>query len=191
MKQINLVPLSVRQKAVTRRAVPYIFAAVVAGFVLAGMLWAALGLQVSRLKSQEETLIQAEQLRQQQAAKEAASLQVDADLTTRVNQLNLLAKSDVDWRRAFAYVASITPKDIVLSTYSFGSSTGGTLLKISGTAPSNVSYATFAAYLKEGTGKTVTSFKVDGYTYEPKSGSVAFTMTITVPTDKINFETKS
>ena len=187
MKQINLVPITVRQRSVARRTVPYLALALILGLATAGLAWAALGIQVSSLQHEQDALILDEQARQQKQTAELASLQVDVDLKTRVQQLNILAGKDINWHRAFSYVAGVTPKDIVMSSYSLATSSNGTTLKLVGSAPSNVSYATFVEYLKQSVGTVVTSYKVDGYTYDPKSGSVTFAISITVPTSKLSF----
>lgn len=187
MKQINLVPLSIRQKAVSRKAVPYIVFAGLLGLGAAGAAWAGFTLQNRILTSQRDALIQQEIELQAAANKELATLKIDTDLTTRVAQLNTLASTDVNWRRAFNYLALLLPKEIVLTTFTYATGNNTITLKLTGDAPSNLSYATFAEYLKSEAGKSVTSYKVDGYNYDSKTGHVIFSMTLVVPRDQVNF----
>lgn len=186
MKQINLVPVAVRQKAVNRQTIPLLVIAGLIGAGAAGAAWLAFSYQSRSLQNEKNTLIQEETEREQAEAKASADLQVDADLSSRVSTLNTLAKSDVDWTKVFTYVASLTPKDITLTNYSVATAQG-IVLKLTGVAPSNVSYATFAEFLKDSIGKTLTAFTVDGYTYEPGTGAVTFSVTITVPPDSVKF----
>jgi Tfp pilus assembly protein PilN len=187
MKQINLVPLSVRQKAASRRALPGVVLAGLLGLVLPALAWFGLSIQRGALEGERDRVIIEEQGRQAAAAKDAASLAVDGDLKSRVEQINTLAGTDLDWAKAFTYVGSLVPKDITVTNYSLGIVQGKTTLKLTGIAPSNVSYATFAQFLKESTGKQVSSFKVDGYAYSPTNGRVTFTITIVVPPTTLSF----
>jgi hypothetical protein len=187
MKQINLVPLAVRQKAVNRQTLPYLVLAALIGLAAAGAAWGGFSLQVRSLKATKDSLTQQEAQRAQAAAKDSASLQVNADLLSRVNTLNTLAKADVDWNKAFQYVTTIIPKDVTLQSYSVATAQGVITLKITGEAPSNVSYATFAEFLKQSKGTIISDFKVDGYTYAPSTGRVTFSVQITVPPDLVKF----
>ncbi len=188
MKQINLVPPAVRQKAATRQAVPYLVVAALVGIMASGTAWGGFTYQLNALKQNKDQLVAQQQAQDATNAKLEATTRVDADLTNRVSQINALAKNDVDWNKAFAYVAALIPQDVNLSNYSLGTGQASTvLLKITGNAPTNVSYATFAQYLTQSTGKVITSFKVEGYSYEPATGKVTFSMTISVPKAAISF----
>ncbi|HSI21003.1 MAG TPA: hypothetical protein VLA04_04895 [Verrucomicrobiae bacterium] len=187
MKQLNLLPQAVRHKAANRQSVPYMVLAGLVGLALGLTVWFGFSMEARSLDKEKEMLIADATAAQQKAAKEVADLKVSGDLKTRVNHLNTLAQADVDWDRSFEYVASLVPKDIVLSSYSFGVSQGNVTLKMTGEAPSNVSYATFAEYLKQNTGKTVTSFKVDGYVYAPQTGKVTFTVTVVAPPTAVKY----
>jgi Tfp pilus assembly protein PilN len=189
MKQINLVPPSVRQRAANQQLAPLLVLAGIFGLVAAGAIWAGLTAQRSTLESQQTKLVQQEEERAQQLAKELEDLQLGPDITARVDQLNSLAPQDINWDKAFTYVARILPKDIVLNGYTLASAPTGVTLKISGEAPSNVSYATFAEHMKGQTGALITSFKVDGYMYDPKTGRVTFAVTITVPAAEVRYTT--
>lgn len=186
MKQVNLIPVAVRQKALARRAVPYIILAAIIGTGAAGAAWLGFSLQVRLLQNTKDNLAQQEADREAADAKNAQDFQVNADLLSRVNTLNTLAKSDINWNKVFAYVAALIPKDITLGNYSLATA-GGPLLKITGKAPSNVSYATFAQYLNDKKGTLLTDFTVDGYTYEPATGQVTFSVTVKVPLSAISF----
>lgn len=189
MKQINLVPIAVRQKAATRREVPTYILAGVLGAGLAGAAWFGFSIQINALNAQHTDNVQHIQAEVAKLAKEQAATTASGDLQSRVTVLNTLAQSDIDWHKALAYVASLTPKDITLSAYSFATAQGTITLKMTGNAPSNVSYATFAEFLKSTVGKQTVSYKIEGYTYSPATGGVTFTITIIVPSDKIRFST--
>lgn len=188
MKQINLVPAAVRQKAATRQAVPYLFLAVLFGLGAAGAAWVGFRVQVQALQSEQERLVQAEADRQSLLAKELADLKIGPDLRNRVDALNTLSKTDLDWGKVFPYVAGLLPKDITVSTLSIATAQGVPTVKLTAEAPSNVSYATFAEFLKEKKGTAITAFTVDGYTYSATDGRVLFTMTLQLPVTELTYK---
>jgi Tfp pilus assembly protein PilN len=187
MKQINLVPPAVRQKAENKQTIPLLVIAGLVGVGAAGAAWLAFNLQFKSLQATKTEMVQQEVDRQKAISKDSADFQVDADLTSRVTTLNTLAKGDVDWNKAFGYVAALLPKDITLNSYSIATSSTAITLRITGQAPSNQSYATFAKFLEQSVGTTVVSSKVDGYAYEPLTGKVTFSVTVSIPPDSVKF----
>jgi Tfp pilus assembly protein PilN len=187
MKQINLVPVSVRKKAANQQLAPYLLFAGIVGLAAGGAAWAGFTAQRSLLEAEHTKLVQQEDERQRSWAAELESLEFGADIEVRVAQLNAMAAQELDWQKVFTYVNKILPKDLILSSYSVASAPTGTTLKITGEAPSNVSYATFAEYLKSEVGKQVQSFVVDGYSFDPRSGRVTFGVTIHIPAPEIRF----
>jgi Tfp pilus assembly protein PilN len=189
MKQINLLPIAVRQRAAQQQVIPLIALAVVAGIAAVGIVWAVVNTERTTIKDNLAAVQAADEARTAQEKKDHPEPAVDSDLTQRVAQLNALAKSEVNWSRALSFIGGLVPKDVVLSNYSLAGVQSAPVLKLAGVAPSSVSFATFAEALR--TNKAVTSFKVDGFTYNAASGgSITFSVTISLPINQLDYSQK-
>ena len=185
MKQVNLLPLAVRQKAAKQQIIPLIIFAVLVGVGAVGMVWAAVNTERSAIQTQLATVQAADAARSAQEKKDHPDPTVDNDLVQRVTELNTLAKGEINWGRAMGYVGGLIPKDITLSNYNLSLLQTGPELKMSGQAPSSVSFATFAQALQSD--KDITSFTVDGFVYNPANGSITFSVSIAVPLSQIDY----
>ena len=186
MKLINFVPQKIRDRNAQKRIISAsLIAAVIAGAAVV-LLWLPMAAQVSANQIQLD------------ASKAAASASVTKtvqdqtiitpDVSNRITQLNTVAKTEVNWPRAFAVVGDLLPKDTALSNFSYSNTQNVVTLKMAGTSPTNLSFATFLASLQKS--KQFTGVKVDGYSYTPGKGVVDFSLSGQVPLNQIDYSTK-
>lgn len=186
MKQINLLPTEIRERAAKHQVVPVLVIAGLVSVASAGLVWVILRQEVAAAK--QEIIVRHDEQQKQLVAetKRITALSVSGDLQNRIAQLNALAKSDVDWARAFSYVGQLTPKDIYLTNFTFGTANGALGVKLGGEAPSNLSFAQYMESLRTST--AVQNPKVEGFTYNPsKGGTVTFTVSWQVPTAQVGY----
>lgn len=185
MKQINLLPLNVRERSAKQQIVPFLIISVVVAVAASGIVWFALRESIASTK---QTIADQQLEQQQTAAANAKTLQasaVSADLQSRVDKVNTLSKTDVDWNRTFNYIGELTPKDIYLGGFSIGTTQSQMTLQTTGVAPSNLSFAQFMESLR--TSKRVEKPAVVSYSYEPVKGTVTFTVSWNIPADQIAY----
>jgi Tfp pilus assembly protein PilN len=185
MKQINLLPIEVRQRAVNQQIVPYLIGSVVIASAAAGLVWFVLHQSIASTKQNIADLQNEQQLEAAAVAKAQQAGAASGDLQNRITLLNGLAKKDIDWQKTFTYIGNLTPKDIFLSGYSIGTATAGITFQATGVAPSNLSFANFMESLRES--KFVVKPTVSGFTYDPLKQTVTFTVSWQVPAAQIAY----
>jgi len=185
MKQLNLLPNELWERMYRRRFISTAIAVVVLALIGVGGLYMTVKAQVAAAEEQAAERTALEQAAAQKASQDQQQYAINPDLTNRVKQINTLSTTDINWQRFFSYVGNLLPKDIVLTSYSYGVVTNVPTLKMTGTAPSNVSFANFVETL--GHAQNVTNAHVDGYTYNPTKGSVTFSISVQVPITAINY----
>lgn len=184
MKPINLLPLQVRnQHKVRKLAVSAVFGAMV-GLLCVGMLYTTVKVEAGSVQAKVQEIQNAQAAQANKVAQAAAAANASSD-SIRIQQLNLLAQTEINWDRALTKAGTIIPKDIKLSSFDYTVATGTVTLRLTGIAPSNVSFAVFMEFLKANT--TFTGIKVEGYTYNPANGSVTFALNGVVPLSEINY----
>lgn len=191
MRQINLLPSELGAREVKQRTIPFVVIAVAAGIAAVVFPWLALkqvNSSISNQVAKRQLQVGLVVVPQNVAANEAQTAAL-ADTTNRISILNTLAKSEIDWQRVFDLVQASIPKDVVLTSYHVAVAGTTTTLDISGTAPSNLSFASFIDSLKVDTHYTV--FVVDGFSYNATDGSVVFSITATINPADIEFNTPS
>jgi len=179
MKQINFVPATVVVKATQQRLIGAVVTAVVLAIVAAGGIWFGVNSERSHLTDQ----IAAVQTGAIESTATAAP--VYSDTVSRITQLNTLSGSDIKWDAGFTLISTLLPKEITLGSFAFTSTTSGVGLKMVGTAPSNVSFASFVESIKQNA--TLTATKVESYAYNPTTGVVTFTVSCLIPRNKLAY----
>jgi hypothetical protein len=178
MSEINLLPLSIRRARASKRLGSSLGVVVAACAILVGISWWGTGQLVG--------IVQAEATARQQSLEESTGKVIptssavaaqDADTKSRVTQFNALAANEVDWPAAFQEAGAIIPQDIKLSGYSYAIATTGITLQMGGTAPSTVSFASFAQLLQSE--PLFASVSFPSYTFDPTDGSVQFSLLAT------------
>lgn len=186
MKLINLLPASIRDQEVKQRMVPFVVLAVLGAIGAVVVPW--LTLREVGADLQHQVTLKEASLFQSVAATDK-SLQVEkerTDLILRTKTLNKLAAQEISWARVFDLVQSAVPQDVVLSSYNVSVAGTGLTLRMGGEAPSNLSFASFVESLKAR--KDFTQIVVDGFTFNPKEGTVTFSVTITVKPELVRFQ---
>ena len=179
MKQINLLPNAIRQKAANQKLVPYLVISVVlAGVVIGGSYY---GLKIGGNGWDQDiaTATARNTARHQQLLKEQQANQLSPDLQQRIAEINAFSKSELNWNQALAAMGEVVNKDIALTNLVATPGVTDFSVTISGEAPSNVSFANFVAALQ--TNKNLSSAKVDSYSYTPTTGKVTFSITYKMP----------
>ncbi len=180
MKLINFVPQRIRERHARRRLTSILLVAALFGAGVMVALWLPLSVEVEGNKKRLEAELAA-------SANQPAAQQgiITEDVAARIAQLNTFSLTEVSWPRAFALAGKIIPKDIRLNSYSYGTANNQITLRLSGEAPSNLSFATFLASLKSN--KQISSYKVDGYAFTPGTNKVVFGVTLQVPLKEVDY----
>lgn len=177
MKQINLIPL----RELRRQRLTLLGGAAVVGMFLGLAATATLyGLVTSENESYKNRAVAMVRLDEGLSAADTASI-------ARINQLNALGQSEINWSRAFVLVGSLIPQDVTLTGYSYATSAAGVTLKLNGTASSNLGFASFVRTLQADT--ALSSPKVESYAYTPATGAVSFSVSALVLPQAINYQT--
>jgi hypothetical protein len=180
MKQINLIPATVRAREGREKL---IFGLTVSTVIAIGLVLLAHITIQSQLEAAD---LQINQIKTGQSRSASKVVVAGADLTARTAKINAIAPTELNWNKAFAFVGAVLPADIVLSNYSYATANGLITLKLSGMAPSNVSFASFAQTLAADK-KRLASSKVDSYVFDPVKGTVTFTVTLVVSPAQLTF----
>ena len=177
MKQINLLSRSVqKQERLKKLATSSCIALVLALGFCAGLRTVVdddkkiLSEGIERKKAFDSALVNAQ-------VANAETIE-DGDLRQRITQINTLAANEIDWNKALDLVGSSVPKDIRLTSYSYAAANGIATLKMTGEAPTNLSFAVFVESLRGS--KSFTSVKVDSFVYNVAKGSVNFALSVTM-----------
>lgn len=184
MERINFLPQQLLQAEIRRRTAILVVITILIGLGLGAGLWS--GVRVGHL-------ITSDQLTQKRvlptptptSATSGHAVVSAADAALRITLLNGLGSAAVQWDKVFALLNAITPSDTYLTTSSFSSVGGNLAFKVSGESPSNHSFATFFESLLQD--RTITQTKVDGYSFDAKSGRVAFSAEWQVPLAKFTY----
>ncbi len=179
MKQINFIPDSVLTHESQQRIITGVVSAVVVAIGMVAGLLVVGNQEVSALTNQVTAT-------ETKAVTQVVSTPVtDSDTVARVSQLNTLSTTDIQWLTAFNLVSTLTPQEVKLTSYSYATTTSGVTLKLAGTAPSNVSFAAFVESIQQNS--TLTTPKVDAYSYLPTTGVVTFVVSAVVPRGKLAY----
>ena len=191
MKQINLLPPSVRQQAATRRALPFFAVAVVAGLASVAVIWVSLRTETTLTQSRIDafTAFQKKQAATDAKKQEEARKAVDPDLIARVQQLNTLSATETDWSALFGASGRLIPQDIRLASMSLAPDQGTVKISLGGQAPSNLSFAVFLESLRAN--KALAGVGVSSYAFTPSSGVVQFSLGVTLPASQVAYPTPS
>jgi len=168
MKQLNLLPESVRFKEVQSQFYTGGAIAAVIAVITVGLIWGAVNTLAISVTGQLKA-VQADN-----TPEKVVTPVADAATIQRITILNTLAKSDTDWPVTFQLVGDLVAKDITLSSYALTKTANGMDLVMVGSAPSNVSFATFAEAFQGNS--LLTGAKVTGYNYDPSKDTVTFTV---------------
>ncbi len=185
MKLINLLPPDIREQEVKHKTLPFLVVAVVAAVASVLLPWLTLRQVAADLQTQVTT--KEAGLFQPVAVTAASDGEKEtADLILRTKTLNALAAQEISWEKVFVLVQSTVPQDIVLKNYNVAVASTSVTVKMGGTAPSNLSFANFVETLKART--DFTQIVVDGFTFNPKEGTVTFSVTVTVKPELVTFQ---
>jgi Tfp pilus assembly protein PilN len=187
--QINLLPLSYRQKQERARLVAPSVLVILLAFAAVGATWYIASFEAKTVAAKAQDLQDAANAPKTTSTSQTTSTVNIADGTSRITQLNSMAKGEIDWNAALDMAGRLIPKDVRLTTYTYGAGTTGASLRLGGVAPSNVSFAVFIQSLQSNT--KLTSVKVDSYSYSSTDGSVTFTVSIQFPTTLIVYPSPS
>lgn len=185
MKQINLLPKTIQQKANRQRVWIWLLVIFLFGTANTISIWAWMEGKVITFEHELTSWQNKEEAQRKQQLKLA--LKADADFQERVKLLNGFSQKETSWSKVFKLAGAITPQDIrLLSLASAVSVTDGNLsLKLSGEAPSNVSFAVFHQSLKNNV--KISSLKVDNYSYDTGTGRVKFVLTVKFPSSEVAY----
>lgn len=179
MKIINFVPESIRAHNSHQRLVAATVLAALLGAAAVGVFWISLRTTVNATQTSHSAASPSP------TPSSSASAQ-PKDITTRITTLNTLGKTDINWSRTFALVDNLIPKDTTLSTYVLAQDASNNVtLQFGGVAPSNLSFASFWQSLQNGS--DLVSVKSNSYTYDAAKGTVSFSISGQIPTNKIDF----
>ncbi len=176
--QINFIPAEVTRKAYRKQLIPWaVVTLLVSSGAVAGSAYLLDRVSLNLKRDIELREGEVTQVVDAKQAETSSTLGTRlASMTARTNALNSLALTEADWRLVFAKVEEIIPQDITLNTYTAGSTATGFQVRMSGTAPSNLSMAAFVGLLKGN--KDLTKQTVESYSYSPGTGKVSFTVAV-------------
>ena len=186
MRQINLLPVRIREQRGRRQAGLLLLAALFLGGLAVGALWMFWHAEGALVGQRLESAKKAVQEQQTLLAKRQSSLAPDRDLAGRIQQLNTLSQSEVNWAAAFKQADLLVAKDVKLTSLVLAAGTGDMTVKINGEAPSNLSFASFVETLKAN--HELKGISIDGYSYSPSTGTVTFALTVQVPATLITYK---
>lgn len=193
MKQINLVPDRIFQRAQRQRLVSATVVALLIGAAGGwGTQFVAQQLSAATEAQQEElkVAIQKAKLDQQKAEEEAG---ITPELISRVQLINAIQKNEIDWFRAYTLLNDLIPNDVrlesaVLMESDDPETSGGFVYRLTGDAPNLTVFNTFVARTRTlEADKVISSLAVDGIQYDAENGTVVFSATVLVPTAAIDF----
>jgi Tfp pilus assembly protein PilN len=187
MKQINLLPLSIRRASAQRKLIPAAVIGLVLGAVLVGGSWFVLQQENTSLTTQVASATALKQQRVDQLEKERNANKVDETLKQRVDQLNTLSKNEIHWTQVFAQINSLINKDLKITTLSATQADPLSVgIKYGGDAPSNVSFASFIKALQNNA--SLQEMKIDTYSYAPSTGKVTFAISYKIPVTSVLYQ---
>jgi hypothetical protein len=168
MKQLNLLPEIVRIREAQQQLYTSLVVAGVAALAAVGVLRWAVNSELASVQNQLATV------QSQNKPNSTALSAADTKTVQRITALNTLSKTDTNWPTTFHLIGDLVAKDITLTSYHTTVTANGVDVVMAGTAPSNVSFATFADAFQGN--KLLTGTKVSGYNYDPTKGIVSFTV---------------
>jgi flagellar basal body-associated protein FliL len=186
MKQINLLPQEVIAQQSRQRVVPVLVVAVLAAAAAALLPWWMLqGVEASL----EDQLVKQQRLlgvdAREEESKDAFQESSLGEITAKVSVLNQLSSREVSWEKALTALNQVLQKDIILSTYTAAPTATSMVYKITGEAPSNLSFANFVESLRQN--KEVEKVVVEGFNFSPTKGTVAFNVQISIQLTSVKF----
>ena len=185
MKLINFVPSRIQERQNRQRFVSVlILSAILAGGAVFAS-WIPLKAEVDSLKGSPTFTFFAKKTPKPTATPAVSQSLNIPDLTNRINQINILSQSEVNWPKAFQLVGDLTPKDVKLTTYTYAIGTSAPTLTFSGGAPDNLSFAIFVQSLNQS--KVIMNPVVQGYTFSPGKSGVTFSISCQVPFNQISY----
>lgn len=183
-KTINLLSPAIQEKQHNKQTIFSIVLAGLLGVACFGSLWFALKIQNADLDDSLGGVTMAVVSGESVALTSVSS----QDALARVGIINAQAKKEIDWEKAFGTVNSLVDKEMVLSNYSLVGSVSGLSLKMAGFVPSNVDFANYVEFLK--LSKNFTGV-ADGYSFDPTTGKVTFTVSGDIPLSQLVYEAKT
>lgn len=185
MKQINLLPADVAIKVTNQRTAAFVVLAVVLGVAAILVPWWTLRSLAAGIAENADTRLADITGSKVQEATDAETTRRLTDVSTRIRALNELSAAEVNWDAVFRLVSQQLPQDVALESLSLADGTSTVTARLSGSAPSNVSFVGFMEVLKaESSFKRIT---VDGFTYEPETGGVVFAITLDIQKDAVQY----
>jgi Tfp pilus assembly protein PilN len=186
MERINFLPLAY-QRADARRALAVALVVVaLGGFSSAAALWSVVRVERSFADSEVAAKLSPKPVASTPKPVVTGSSLVDTN--TRVAQINLLGTKELNWQNIYDMVGALIPKDTRLGSLD-ATSDGITLtLTLSGTSPSNHSFADFVASLKQN--KALSTANVVTYAYSPTLRNVNFSIICTLPVTSVEYQKK-
>ena len=183
MKQINFIPESVQQHDARQRLIVATVFSLALGIVAVGVVWIS-------LKASIEVVQGGKSMNGMNSPSPSPKTGADSAhakaLMVRVIALNELAKTEINWKRAFLLADSLVPRDTRLTGLVLSEdATHTTIIHLTGGAPSNLSFATFWQSLQ--VSPLISALKSEGYSYSPAKGTVSFSLSGQIPTNKIDF----
>jgi hypothetical protein len=192
-RSINLIPFETRQRSAKLALLsPAILGVVLAGTLVAGATY-ALDTLVQRVQAEaaiQEVNIGLNPEKPTVLAQEAG-VQAEADMLTKKTQaLNALAAQELNWSRIFTFIQAVVPQDIALnSTTVNAKGATGVVIVMNGSAPSNVSFGQFSQAMRDLRAKgSITKYVQDGYTFEPQTGKVTFSVSLEIPVTALRYQ---
>lgn len=185
MKQINLLPTKLKVKEEKRRLSVLLALALACGLALPVGIW-----QYSRTETDwiRSILQENRSTKNSQNFESGSSTGISgADTTERINQINSYSKTEVDWKKVFAKVGALVSQDVYLNslTYALMPAQNSLTFKMGGSVSSNVNFATFVESLKQS--PDLQEYRVESYSYDPKSGVVSFSLSGKISTNILDF----
>lgn len=187
MAELNLLPRRVRQTRALRKVVKLGSALGFMVVLVVGGLWylaraAVTDAQNTVQQNQQKFATKSDQ---QSKATSGTTAADDSDTAKRVDALNTLSKTEINWDKALALPGTLAGSDIHLKTYSYAIATTGITLSVAGQATSTVSFASFVQALE--LDPAIKSLAVGSYTYQPASGAVGFTLSLMINPQAIQY----
>jgi hypothetical protein len=193
VRPINLLPAEIKQKTIQRGLIFPAFAAIVltAASVAAGTVLLDQLLETTQGQAASKEVQLSLNPEKPAVLAEEAGLQKDADILTKQTvALNTLATTEVDWSRVFSFIQAAVPKDIALASTSVNAKGAATVAIImNGAAPSNASFGQFSKAMRGlKAEQKIANYSQDGYSYEPLTGKVTFSVTIELPVSAVRYQ---
>lgn len=187
MKQINLIPADTAVREVSQRTNFFMVVAVLLAVAATLVPWWTLRVVSSNVETDANAKAAAFAAGDTGESAGEAQRQL-ADLQRRTEAINQLTATEIDWLSVYRLLEDNTPQDITMTNVSAAGVSGEFVVRMTGTAPSNVSFVSFVDVLKQEA--AFSKLVVDGFVYNPADGSVTFTVSVTIKAESIRYALK-